>query len=134
MAIEIINSTEEMHLKENFIGYVRVSKNDIDSVQNKIVKDLSDNFFQFLSSKDINAKLKEINKIYAKSQDIQGIFLDHLSKVGFQSEKKGLFKEYHTPNLRPDYYLKLDKGGILLEVERGKTIMNNMDLLDIGKI
>ncbi len=53
--------------------------------------------------------------------------------MGFQSEKKGLFKEYHTPNLRPDYYLKLDKGGILLEVERGKTIMNNMDLLDIWK-
>tara|TARA_B100001123_G_C15242509_1_gene999639 strand:+ start:104 stop:328 length:225 start_codon:yes stop_codon:yes gene_type:complete len=74
VAIEIINSTEGMHLKENFIGYVRVSKNDIDSAQNKIVKDLSDNFFQFLSSKDINAKLKEINKIYAKSQDIQGIF------------------------------------------------------------
>jgi len=35
--------------------------------------------------------------------------------------------------LRPDYFLKLDDTGILLEVERGKTTINNMDLLDFWK-
>jgi hypothetical protein len=35
--------------------------------------------------------------------------------------------------LHPDYYKPLAKGGILFEVERGKTIANNMDLLDVWK-
>jgi len=36
--------------------------------------------------------------------------------------------------LRPDYYYKLGiNKGILIEVERGKTLTNNMDLLDIWK-
>ena len=47
--------------------------------------------------------------------------------------KKGLFKDYKTRALRPDYFKKLSNGGILMEVERGKTITNNMDLLDLWK-
>jgi len=35
--------------------------------------------------------------------------------------------------LRPDYYLRLDDDGVILEVERGKTTINNMDLLDFWK-
>ena len=35
--------------------------------------------------------------------------------------------------IRPDYYKHLEGGGILFEVERGKTIANNMDLLDVWK-
>ena len=33
----------------------------------------------------------------------------------------------------PDYFKKLKEKGIILEVEHGKTTMNNMDLLDFWK-
>ena len=52
-----------------------------------------------------------------------------LEKFCKRLEKKGLFKNYNS-QLRPDYYKKLKKSGIILEVERGKTLKNNMDLLD----
>ena len=35
--------------------------------------------------------------------------------------------------MRPDYYRPVGESGILLEVERGKTTTNNMDLLDFWK-
>jgi hypothetical protein len=35
--------------------------------------------------------------------------------------------------LRPDYFLPLGDTGVLIEVERGKTTINNMDLLDFWK-
>ena len=35
--------------------------------------------------------------------------------------------------LRPDFYRPLGKSGIILEVERGKILANNMDLLDLWK-
>ena len=41
-----------------------------------------------------------------------------------------MFKDY---KLRPDYYKKIKDDGILLEVERGKTIANNMDFYDLWK-
>ncbi len=57
-----------------------------------------------------------------------------MKELGFMSEKKGLFSNYATKQLRPDYFLDLGSNkGILIEVERGKTIANNMDLLDLWK-
>jgi len=35
--------------------------------------------------------------------------------------------------LRPDYFMPVGDTGIILEVERGKTTINNMDLLDFWK-
>lgn len=40
---------------------------------------------------------------------------------------------YETSALRPDYFRAVGDTGILLEVERGKTTINNMDLLDFWK-
>ena len=54
-------------------------------------------------------------------------------ELGFASEKKGLFSDYTTSGLRPDFYLPISSTGVLLEVERGKTLPNNMDLLDLWK-
>ena len=45
--------------------------------------------------------------------------IEFCKDLGFESEKKRLFKHY---NLRPDYYKKTDDGGIILEVERGRTV------------
>ena len=64
---------------------------------------------------------------------IQGVFRPFAKKLGFVDESNGLFSEYETRGLRPDYFMPLGSTGILLEVERGKTIINNMDLLDFWK-
>ena len=69
----------------------------------------------------------------ASSHSIQKAILAEMLELGFTSEKKLLFNEYKVGGLRPDYYKPLSKGGILFEVERGKTIANNMDLLDVWK-
>lgn len=65
---------------------------------------------------------------------VQGVFAVQAAELGFASEKKGLFASYGAA-LRPDYYLPLPEfeTGIILEVERGKTTTNNMDLLDMWK-
>lgn len=39
----------------------------------------------------------------------------------------------YPTRLRPDWFLPVAKSGILLEVERGKTLANNVDLLDLWK-
>lgn len=70
----------------------------------------------------------------AKSSEIQNIFLPKVDELGFASEKKGLFQGTSVSSLRPDYFLKIDeRSGIIMEVERGKTLANNMDLLDLWK-
>jgi hypothetical protein len=64
---------------------------------------------------------------------VQAAVLEAATPLGFQSEAKGLFASYLTSALRPDYFLPIGESGILLEVERGKTTINNMDLLDFWK-
>lgn len=64
---------------------------------------------------------------------VQACFLAYATQLGFRDEATNLFATYETSALRPDYYLPLGKTGILLEVERGKTTINNMDFLDFWK-
>jgi len=68
----------------------------------------------------------------AHSTAVQASFIATASELGFRSEAKGLFAAYES-RLRPDYFLPLGLTGILLEVERGKTTTNNMDMLDFWK-
>ena len=97
---------------------------------NKIAQDLK----SYLNSELIQNALFETHKFQAKSGDIQAIFVEKAKELGFETEKKGLFKDYPTPALRPDYFMPLStKSGIIMEVERGKTVLNNMDLLDVWK-
>jgi hypothetical protein len=63
------------------------------------------------------------------SSQVQAAFKAAAEALGFRSEARGLFLG-SIPGLRPDYFRPLDGSGILLEVERGKTTTNNMDLLD----
>jgi len=80
--------------------------------------------------------LEEINKANqpgVSSSRVQDVFLQKAGDLGFKNESEGLFKDYQNKRLRPDYYLKLDDTGILMEVERGKTNHNNMDFLDFWK-
>jgi hypothetical protein len=47
--------------------------------------------------------------------------------------KKRLFSAYAAAQLRADYYVRLNDTGEIMQVERGKTTTNNMDILDIWK-
>ncbi len=77
--------------------------------------------------------IDQANSPGTSSQSVQAAILRVVEGLGFESEKKGLFSDYAVSALRPDYYLGLGNTGILFEVERGKTLNNNMDLLDMWK-
>jgi hypothetical protein len=85
-----------------------------------------------LNSDPINKNIKDAHVFNASSQKVQVVIEEMLCSFGFESEKKGLFDHYKVKALRPDYYKK-EFGGVIFEVERGKTIANNMDLLDVWK-
>lgn len=86
-----------------------------------------------LERDEAQQQIKERHVFGASSHSIQEIILKDATALGFQSEKKGLFASYGVAQLRPDYFMPISDSGILLEVERGKAITNNMDLLDLWK-
>ena len=85
-----------------------------------------------LRSPDADGKIAAANLPGASSQRIQEIFVEFARELGFVDERVGLFAGYESA-VRPDYFLALGETGILLEVERGKTTINNMDFLDFWK-
>ena len=110
-----------------------VQKEHESSAEYAEVNKIGDLLHKHLCKPEIYAKIEEANMPGNSSQKVQNAFLDYANELGFKSEKKGLFINHPTSGLRPDYYLKTNNSGILLEVERGKTTMNNMDLLDLWK-
>ena len=86
-----------------------------------------------LNERDVLAAIDLADQPGISSAVVQNAFLEHAAELGFASEKKGLFVGYDGSALRPDYYLPINNTGVLLEVERGKTTTNNMDLLDFWK-
>jgi hypothetical protein len=86
-----------------------------------------------LTSKEIKEKIAEVHKFGASSHIVQKTILTQMESLGFASEKTGLFSSMKVSGIRPDYFKKVEGGGILFEVERGKTLANNMDLLDVWK-
>jgi len=89
--------------------------------------------YDYMCLPAITKQLSTTHQVNAKSHQIQDIILPKCIKLGMSSEKKGLFSSYSTAQLRPDYYIALNSSGLIMEVERGKTTTNNMDLLDIWK-
>lgn len=97
------------------------------------VKKIADEFQKQLNKPRLLAELKSRNVPGASSRAIQDLFKKEAEKLGFKHEAEKLFHAEYALALRPDYYKALGKTGILLEVERGKSIDNNMDLLDFWK-
>ena len=97
------------------------------------VSKLANSVLEILNYKSVKDAIAKAHVFGASSHTIQKAILPQMLELGFTSEKKQLFSEYKVGGLRPDYYKPLSKGGILFEVERGKTIANNMDLLDVWK-
>ena len=104
----------------------------IDRDEHKSVLGISDKLLSHLNTDAALALMRHANMPGVSSSEVQATFLPFALELGFTSEVKGLFLEYEN-QLRPDYFRPLGDSGILLEVERGKTTTNNMDLLDFWK-
>jgi len=98
-----------------------------------MAREIAKDIYGYMRLPEISEKLSSTHKVNAKSHQIQDIILPKCTELGMSSEKKGLFSSYATAQLRPDYYIQLKSTGLIMEVERGKTTTNNMDLLDIWK-
>jgi hypothetical protein len=96
------------------------------------VRDLAGRLLTILNEPAMLALILAANRPGGSSADIQAAFRIPAEALGFHSERKGLFAD-SISGLRPDYFTELNGTGILLEVERGKTTTNNMDLLDFWK-
>ena len=92
---------------------------------------LAFDFLSRLCSAPIQDAIEKAHKHGESSAKVQEAIRPVAEALQFESEKKNLFANLGVPALRPDYFRKVE--GIILEVERGKTIANNMDLLDLWK-
>ncbi len=97
------------------------------------VRRLSNLLLAHLNEPDAQERIAAANVAKASSSMVQDTFLPYATELGFRSEARGLFSSGLNPGLRPDYFYPIGESGILLEVERGKTTINNMDLLDLWK-
>jgi hypothetical protein len=80
---------------------------------------LADELHQHLSTDDAQARIADANQPGRSSAVVQATFGEFVRDLGLESEKVGLFGTDELA-LRPDYFLRLEGTGILLEVERGK--------------
>lgn len=104
----------------------------LDTEEHKAVIAVADLLQDHLRDEVVVAEMLAVNQPGRSSAEVQNVFLEQARELGFRDESRGLFKEY-TSALRPDYFMPLEGTGIILEVERGKTTINNMDLLDFWK-
>ena len=109
---------------------VFIQKDYLQSSEWKEVKKISDKVYSILSDPKMKRKIDKDNQPGGSSRVIQTLISTEMEKLGFTSEREGLFSEYRNTRLRPDFYKKVGDSGIIFEVERGKTNINNMDFLD----
>ena len=111
---------------------------DLDGVRSAEVQEvrtLAETLSVEISGAGVASALAAIPEIGGTSHAVDAVLTPLASRLGFESQRKDLFAAYPT-RLRPDWYRRLSgegKGGVLLEVERGKALTNNMDLLDLWK-
>ena len=120
-----------MEVTESYKVFLRPGLADSENL-NSVLK-ISSVVREILSKQEIVEAIAQVHKFGASSHTVQKSILGQMESLGFTSEKTGLFASYKVSGIRPDYFKSLEDGGILFEVERGKTIANNMDLLDVWK-
>jgi hypothetical protein len=120
--------------RKDVMKYKEISKKpDNLYAESEEVASIAKQLSEYMDTDSFCAQIEKVHKLNGKSQAIQSLLEDKLLSLKFASEKKGLFTGCAVPSLRPDFYRKVGKSGILVEIERGKTIANNMDLLDLWK-
>jgi hypothetical protein len=97
------------------------------------VHSVADQLLVHLNEDDAQRRLTVANIPGQSSAMVQAAFAAFARELGFVDESKGLFDAYENRAVRPDYFLCAGATGIPLEVERGKTTINNMDFLDFWK-
>ena len=97
------------------------------------VLELEDLLVEHLEQPEVGLQLDKANQPGQSSGVVQGAFAEEARRLGFADESKGLFDSYSSSALRPDYYRPVRETGVILEVERGRTTDNNMDLLNFWK-
>lgn len=96
--------------------------------------DIANSLRRDLSTPAAQNRITLANQPGRSSKEVEESIAPAAEELGFTREPNNLFVDQNNPALRPDFYLALPNGsGVILEVERGKTIMNNMDLLDLWK-
>jgi hypothetical protein len=110
----------------------RVQAHLVGSAELNRVTDIATKLHTHLRTAEAVARVAAANQPGIASQRVQEVFLEFARELGFVDERAGLFAGYESA-VRPDYFLALGDTGILLEVERGKTTINNMDFLDFWK-
>ena len=118
------------------IEFAVLKKKDVESLESFTRANAkAEELRQHLEQDKTQQQILERHVLGASSAVIQELVLQKATDLGFVGEKRGLFANYDVPfALRPDYFCEMgDHSGILLEVERGKTTTNNMDLLDFWK-
>lgn len=98
----------------------------------ELVRALAEEFWSALDSEPIREALGAIASVGGTTHQVDAVVRPHAETLGFSSQRATLFTGYPIA-LRPDWYRPLDGSGVLLEIERGKTVTNNMDLLDLWK-
>lgn len=83
---------------------------------------------EFIKSQQ--AWITKLNAPGKSSKELENFLEPELLGLGYDHEPKEI---YPDRALIPDYVKMTDNGGIILEVERGKILWNNMDLLDFWK-
>ncbi|MFP4187673.1 MAG: hypothetical protein ACLFSU_05835 [Acholeplasmataceae bacterium] len=101
-----------------------------DRAKDPRVEAVAERVGQLLNLDEIKEGIRKVHRHGGSSTQGQAVLTEGLKEIGFQSERRGLFRQ---KQLRPDLYYEGEDFGILLEVERGKTLANNMDLLDLWK-
>lgn len=99
------------------------------------VRAIAESLAAALARPEATAALSAIPPIGGTSHAVDAIVAPIARSLGFTSQRRDLFAAYPT-RLRPDWYRPLSDArdaGILLEIERGKALTNNMDLLDLWK-
>lgn len=112
------------------VDFVQASYRD--THEHRAVLAIADLLLDHLTGEAVMDEMLAVNQPGRSSAEVQNVFLEKARELGFRDESKGLFEEYSSA-LRPDYFIPVAGTGIILEVERGKTTINNMDLLDFWK-
>jgi hypothetical protein len=112
-------------------SYVRADY--ADSPDYTVVKGVAVSLLDHLNTPDAQDLLALANLPGQSSAMVQASFNVFATQLGFVDESRGLFEGYKNRAVRPDYFRRMGETGILMEVERGKTTINNMDFLDFWK-